>query len=87
MGYQVQFSAMPLAVYRELSAHLQQVRGVETELLLQHSHQFDYNQSQVGGLWIECATEIDPLEREQLGQILAYYSDRYGPYQTLQTKS
>lgn len=44
---------LPLAVYREIAAHLQAIDGVRTGLLPQTSREFDYLQSQVGGLWIE----------------------------------
>jgi len=40
-------------VYREIAAHLRQVEGVETGLYPSQAEQFDYNQSQVGGLWIQ----------------------------------
>jgi len=36
---------LPLAVYREVAAHLQQVEGVETGLLPQTAQRFDYTQS------------------------------------------
>jgi hypothetical protein len=48
----IEFAGLPLAVYREIAAHLHQVEGVEVGLIPQSSQQFDYNQSQIGGLWI-----------------------------------
>lgn len=83
----LQFSNMPLAVYRELVAHLSQVVGIETGLLPQRSQSFDYYQSQVGGLWIQYAETVDAVDREQVKQILAYYSDRYGSWQPLDTEN
>jgi hypothetical protein len=68
---------MPLAVYRELAAHLRQVTGVEVELLPQTSQTFDYQQSQVGGLVLHYGSEIGGAERELVGRILAYYEKRY----------
>jgi hypothetical protein len=75
---------MPLAVYREVQAHLQQVAGIEVELLPQTSTQFNYALSQVGGLEINLlgVTELALCERVQ--QILTYYSDRFGPWQVLE---
>jgi hypothetical protein len=38
----VSFNNLPLAVYREITAHLQQVSGVEVQLMSQSSPHFDY---------------------------------------------
>lgn len=78
LRYDVQWHNLPLAIYREIAAHLQQVSGVHTELLPQTSQQFDYQQSQVGSLQIRYDSEIEPAGRQRVDQILAYYSDRYG---------
>jgi len=73
---------MPLAIYRELSAHLEQLSGVETKLIPQTSSQFDYLESQVGGL-IVTYNSSDVINsggvncRQQVSEILQYYSDRY----------
>ncbi len=75
--------SLPLAVYREVAAHLQQVEGVETGLIPQQSQQFDYNESQVGSLWIQFSTAADATARERVEQILAYYSNRYAPWEAL----
>ncbi|MBL1177165.1 hypothetical protein [Pantanalinema sp. GBBB05] len=74
---------MPLAVYREVAAHLCLVAGVQTELLAQQSQRFDYNLSQVDSLQIDY-TDNDPSCRAQVQQILAYYSDRYGAWETVE---
>jgi hypothetical protein len=81
---QVSFPRLPLAVYRELAAHLRQVSGVNAGLMPQTSQQFDYTQSQVGGLWIEYATPADAESRRRVEQILHYYGDRYGAWDTMQ---
>lgn len=80
--YQVCFRGLPLAVYRELAAHLRQVEGVETDLIPQQSQQFDYNQSQVGALWIQFPQGADAVCRQRVEQILAYYKNRYCPGET-----
>lgn len=72
---------LPLAVYREVSSHLQQVEGVETELISQKSSQFGYSKSQVGGLWIRYPANLEPSSQERVEEILAYYAARYGAWQ------
>lgn len=76
--YEVEFPGLPLAVYREIAAHLRQVSGVETGLTPQQSQDFDYNQSQVGSLWIEYSETATSAAQERVAQILAYYQQRYG---------
>ena len=46
------YPRLPLAIYRELAAHLRQIEGVTTELISQQSQQFDYEQSQIDHLKI-----------------------------------
>ena len=75
---------LPLAVYREVAAHLRQVEGVEVELLPQESRQFDYLQSQVGGLRVSYTAAATMVAVEHVGQILAYYGDRYGSWQAVE---
>lgn len=81
LRYQIRCPGLPLAVYREVAAHLRQVQGVEAGLIPQTSPRFDYNQSQVSGLWIQYAETSDSLNREQVNQILAYYQNRYGAWE------
>lgn len=73
--------SLPLAVYREVAAHLRQVNGVEADLIPQPSQPFNYKDSQVAGLWIEFSATTDSLEQERVEEILAYYSDRYAPWE------
>ena len=72
---------MPLAIYREVAAHLRQVQGMEVGLIQTRSQQFDYNESQVGGLWLDYSKAADAKSRNRVNQILAYYGDRYQPWQ------
>ncbi|HEY9611874.1 MAG TPA: hypothetical protein V6C93_21110 [Allocoleopsis sp.] len=81
LRYQIRCPELPLAVYREIAAHLRQVQGVEATLMPQTSQQFDYNQSQVSGLWIQYADASDAVSRERVKQILAYYQNRYGAWE------
>ncbi|HEY9640826.1 MAG TPA: hypothetical protein V6C57_10100 [Coleofasciculaceae cyanobacterium] len=75
---------LPLAVYREVAAHLRQVPGIAVALLPQQSQQFDYRQSQVGGLEIFYLPAANPAARRRVEQILAYYGDRYGAWKPLE---
>ncbi|WP_040484524.1 hypothetical protein [Lyngbya aestuarii] len=91
LRYQIQCPRLPLAVYREVAAHLRQVEGVKTGLnpiqgVSEPSQPppFDYGRSQVGSLWIEYQDDITSASRQQVDQILAYYGDRYGTWEVLQ---
>lgn len=71
---------LPLAVYREVAAHLCQVQGVETGLTAQCAPEFDYHQSQVGSLWIQHRPDLDPAEQQRIEEILAFYGQRFGDW-------
>ncbi|GAB1540493.1 hypothetical protein NUACC21_31620 [Scytonema sp. NUACC21] len=73
----IEFAGLPLAVYREIAAHLRQVDGVEVSLIPQTSQEFDYNQSQVSGLCIEYIPSSNLQSRQRVQQILTYYQSRY----------
>jgi len=64
---------LPLAIYRELAAHLRQVEGVQAKIIEAAGRQFDYAQSQVGGLLIEYDSSLDSSKTELVGEILNYY--------------
>lgn len=81
LRYQMRCPGLPLAVYREITAHLRQVSGVDAGLISQTAASFDYHQSQVGGLWIQYANASDAVSRERVNQILAYYQNRYGAWE------
>lgn len=81
LRYEVRWRRLPLAVYREIAVHLRQVEGVEAKLVPAQSQQFDYQESQVGSLWIQYAENVDVARRGRVDKILAYYSDRYGALQ------
>lgn len=74
---------LPLAVYREVAAHLRQIDGVSTGLLPQTAKTFDYLQSQVGGVWIRYSADAAEICQPQIEAILTYYGDRYGKWETL----
>lgn len=81
--YRLHSPRLPLAVYREVAAHLRQIDGVTTGLLPQTAKEFDYLQSQVGGLWIRYQDTAAEVCEPQVEAILTYYGDRYGNWETL----
>jgi hypothetical protein len=64
---------LPLAIYREIAAHLESVNKVKTGTIIQDSPQFDYAQSQLKGIWLEIEGELDHEDQAQIKEILAYY--------------
>ena len=84
LRYQVCCPDLPLSVYRELAAHLQQVNGVEVGLIPQGPDLFNYHRSQVGGVWFQISESSDTsgsfpsFSKKQVDRILAYYQERYG---------
>lgn len=87
LKYEIRFPSLALAVYREIAAHLRQVEGVETGLYPSTSQQFDYNQSQVGGLWIQYNPSADLESRKLVDQILAYYQSHYGAFEEIDSQA
>lgn len=77
---QIECLSWPLAVYRELATHLRQLEGVSTGLIPPQSSVFRYEDSQVGGLWIEYSPTTDPQICQRVQTILAYYGQRYGTF-------
>ncbi len=78
---------MPLAIYREVAAHLAQCLGVQVELLPQSSTTFAYGDSQIEGLSLNYPPDRDsPAEmlrnpQQQIEAILAYYAQQYGRWE------
>ena len=85
---QIAYPQLPLAVYREIAAHLRQIAGVNAGLIAyspeeDQKQQFDYAQSQIKGLSIEYSDNLDPLSKQRKKEILDYYAQRYCPWQSL----
>ncbi|MDJ1183031.1 hypothetical protein [Roseofilum casamattae] len=76
----VSLPKLPLAVYREVAAHLRQVDGVNAGLKLRSHSDFDYDLSQIEQMWIEYPHTLPSQNIDRLEQILAYYGDRYGSW-------
>lgn len=74
---------MPLAVYREVAAHLEQLPGVEVELIPRSSQMFDYDQSQIGRMAVRYPEALTASDRQRLEEILDYYGRRFGQWVAL----
>jgi len=83
MNGQIYCPNLPLAVYREVAAHLRQVDTITVDVLPQRSNQFDYLQSQVGGLAIQYHATATAADQAHVEQILAHYGDRYGTWEPI----
>ena len=85
---QITYPQLPLAVYREIAAHLRQIEGIDAQLIAyspeeDQKQQFDYAQSQIKGLSIEYSDNLDKHSQERKEEILDYYAQRYCPWQQL----
>jgi len=78
---QIRLKHLPLAVYREIAAHLELLDGVTIALNPQQSTEFEYTLSQIDSLEIHYSESVDPQVYEQAQRILAYYGDRYGVWE------
>lgn len=72
---------MPLAVYREVAAHLQQIAGLKVAFITSKDRKFSYLESQLGGLEITGVDRLAASERLLLDRILSYYANRYNPWE------
>ena len=72
---------LPLAVYREIAAHLRQFEGVTVSFLTPVNRGFSYTESQLGGLEIMGANLLTDQDRIRLDQLLDYYADRYDQWE------
>jgi hypothetical protein len=68
---------MPLAIYREVAAHLQQIEGISVVFLTPTDRGFSYLESQLGGLEITGIDQLVDPDRFQVERLLHYYADRY----------
>ena len=81
---------LPLAVYREVAAHLRQVEGVKASLIMRSvdgdpREKFDYYQSQVAALQIDYTQNLDESSQQRIKEILDYYAGRYSPWEEWQS--
>jgi len=58
---------IPLAMYKELAAHLRQVNSVSVELQWQNTKNFDYSASQIAAINISYSQEAEDLVQKILG--------------------
>jgi hypothetical protein len=85
--YQITNPELPLAVYREIAAHLRQVEGVDTGLILRplegNREEFDYAQSQIAALSIEHPQDLAKINLQTIESILDYYAQKYRPWEKI----
>ncbi len=82
----IKIPSLPLAVYREIAAHLRQLDGIEVEILPQSSSEFSYFQSQVEGLQLTYSSTFSSEEKQYYQDILDYYEQQYGSWEkTIET--
>jgi hypothetical protein len=72
---------MPLAVYREVGAHLRQIEGLTVTCLQPIGRGFSYTESQLGGLEITGADRLTASAKIRVDSLLKYYADRYHPWE------
>lgn len=88
---QLRCHQLPLAVYREVAAHLRQVEGVDTSLIMrsiEHNPQekFDYYQSQVATLEINHPEDLAETDKQRVAEILDYYAQRYSSWENIEAE-
>lgn len=83
----LRYPNLPLAVYREIAAHLQQLDGVVVTLLPPNDTEFDYAHSQVGGLEATYPEDFSPGDRQRFNAIIEFYGHRYGMPQRSQAST
>lgn len=81
------YPELPLAVYREIAAHVQQLPGVQARLLPPNHTHFDYGHSQVGGLELTFNEQWQSGDRQRLEAIITFYGQRYGQPQRQMTNN
>jgi hypothetical protein len=72
---------MPLAVYREVAAHLQQIEGIVVTFIDPKDRLFSYTESQLGGLVVTGADRLIDADKSRIDLLLRYYADRYNPWE------
>ena len=72
---------LPLAVYREVAAHLQQIEGITVSFLTPTDRKFSYTESQLGGLEITGGNLLTDSAKMRIDSVLKYYADRYYPWE------
>ena len=70
-----------LAMYRELTSHIEQIENVNAELFWQESTEFSYLGSQIGGIWLTYPQSIPAQSQFLIKNILNHYGDWTSPPQ------
>jgi len=72
---------IPLAIYREIAAHLRQIEGVEINFIDQTAPNFDYKYSQYSGFELSYPDNLNSYDLQCLNNILNYYAQKWQPFQ------
>jgi hypothetical protein len=64
---------LPLAMYRELEAHLNQVEAIATALVWADHQEFNYADSQIDSIWISFAEIVSDRSYVLVESILNHY--------------
>jgi hypothetical protein len=68
---------LPLAVDREVAAHLQQIEGITVSFLTPNDRKFSYTESQLGGLEITGGNLLTDSAKMRIDSLLKYYANCY----------
>ena len=82
---------LPLAVYREVAAHVRQVEGIDASPIVRSTEseseaKFDYYQSQIAAIQINYGEAATDKDKAQVTEILDYYARRYSPWEEIKSK-
>jgi len=72
--FAVRYRHLPLAVYREIAAHLQCISGVKTQLVESQDPEFNYLSSQIAFMVVQQESEESQIRVKQV-------LDSYGLWQ------
>jgi len=64
-----------LAMYRELTSHIEQIEDVNAELFAQESKEFSYLGSQIGGMWLTYPATLTTQTQDLIKNILNHYGN------------
>ncbi len=75
---QVSYSNLPLAIYLEIAAHLEQVSGITVQIIPENKSNFAYHHSQARGIIIKSIGQLNQDNEKLIESILGYYASLYG---------
>jgi len=79
----IKYCDLPLAIYSEIVAHLEQIPHLNVDLVIEDPEDFDYYRSQIKGIYVSGKLEHD--EFLLLQSILKYYEKYYEEFKQVQS--